>query len=265
MILCQGQEVYSRTLQAGKGKEDRYLKVDSRRDAIYNVPDSRHRSMKKKPQTRSTSPKGTRRIEAWIYTVINPLIESLKIERTFLSEKNWTWRYIQRNLVSIEPLERYINSVHQPNFDDFFTSNPKVERMREQHDEQRAALLEHCLNAFDHLTARQDFQQKVTEKLVQYGDYPGGATPREDFSKLIAEYIINKTKDLPSHYTTAGFWSQFGQELLGFRTGRVFEELDVTGEELSKVDESLLTALKNLRTNLCKKYDIPPAPTVLAG
>lgn len=43
------------------------------------------------------SKKGTRRIEAWIYTVINPLIEALRIEKSFLRDKNWTWRYFTKN------------------------------------------------------------------------------------------------------------------------------------------------------------------------
>jgi len=56
------------------------------------------------------SKKGTRRIEAWIYTVITPLIEALKIEKSFLKDKNWTWRYYTKNLEFILPLEGYVDS-----------------------------------------------------------------------------------------------------------------------------------------------------------
>ena len=84
--------------------------------------------------------------------------------------------------------------------------------------------------------------------------------------ELIAEYIINfQPKALPSYYTTAQFWSQFGEELLAFRVGDVFEELDASGQKLGKSDESLLTMLQKVRSTFCKDYDIPPAPITPLG
>lgn len=206
------------------------------------------------------SKKGTRRIEAWIYTVITPLIEALKIEKSFLRDKNWTWRYSTKNLEFILPLEGYVDSASIPNFEDFFNTNPKIEKKRKKREELRAALSENCQSTFKYLIELKDFQEKVKSSLSMYGEYPGGAVPEKDFYKLIAQYIINDTKEMPPHYTTSQFWSKFGNEFLEFRTGENFEELDASGKRFEGEDECLLMTLENLRSDLCEKYDIPAAP-----
>ena len=206
------------------------------------------------------SKKGTRRIEAWIYTVITPIIEALKIEKSFLKDKNWTWRYYTKNLEFILPLEGYVDSASIPNFEDFFNTNLKIERKRKKREDLRAALTENCQIAFKYLTELEDFRDNVKSSLSMYGEYPGGAVTEKDFHKLIAQYIINDTKEMPQHYTTSQFWSKFGNEFLEFRTGEKFEELDASGKQLEVEDERFLITLENLRSVLCEKYDIPAAP-----
>jgi hypothetical protein len=222
--------------------------------------------MKTKLKNKNAFKKGARRIEAWVYTVINPLIEALKVEKSFLNDKNWTWRYQIKSLEFILPLEKYVDSASLPNFEDFLKANPQIERKRKKHDDLRAALSEKCQIASNHLIALEPFQEKAKLSLSTYKqespteEYPGGAIPEKDFDKLVAQYIINSIKELPGHYTTSKFWSRFGKELLQFRTGDVFEKLDRSGEQLEKEDERFLVTLENVRSNLCEEYDIPAAP-----
>lgn len=222
--------------------------------------------MKRNPQNKNVPRKGMRRVEAWIYTVINPLIEALKVEKSFLKEKNWTWRYQTKSLEFILPLEKYVDSASLPNFEDFLKANPQIERKRKKHEDLRAALSENCEIAFNYLIALGSFQNKIksslstSEKENPAGEYPGGAVPEKDFDKLIAQYIVNWIKELPGHYTTSKFWSRFENEFLQFRTSGVFEKLDASGEQLEREDDHLLTTLENLRSNLCEEYDIPAAP-----
>jgi hypothetical protein len=121
------------------------------------------------------SKKGTRRIEAWIYTVINPLIEAHKIEKSFLRDKNWTWRYSTKNLEFILPLEGYMDSAYIPILRDFFNTNPKIEKKRKKREDLRAALTENCQIAFTYLIELKAFREKVKSSLSMYGEYPGGA------------------------------------------------------------------------------------------
>jgi hypothetical protein len=222
--------------------------------------------MKKKLQDRNTFKKGARRVEAWIYTVINPLIESLKIEKSFLKDKNWTWRYQTRSLEFILPLEKYVDSASLPNFNDFLKTNPQIARKNKKHDELRTTLSENSQIAFNHLVALKPFQEKVKSSLSVYKqesqaeEYPGGAIPGKDFDKLVAQYIVNSIKELPSHYTTSKFWATFADEFLKFRIGDVFEKLDTSGEQLKDEDDRLLKSLENLRSTLCEDYDVPAAP-----
>lgn len=222
--------------------------------------------MKRKLQKKNALKKGPRRVEAWIYTVINPLIEALNVEKSFLKDKNWTWRYYTKSLEFILPLEKYVDSPSLPNFEDFLKANPRIKQERKEHDDLRIALSENCGTAFNHLIALDPFQDKVKLSLSIYkkenptGEYPGGAIPEKAFDKLVAQYIVNSIKELPGHYTTSKFWLRFGDEFLRFRASEVFEDLDTSGDELEKDDERLLITLENLRSNLRKEYDIPAAP-----
>lgn len=222
--------------------------------------------MERNPQNKNVPRKGTRRVEAWIYTVINPLIEALKIEKSFLRDKNWTWRYQIKSLEFILPLEKYVDSASLPNFKDFLKTNPQIERKREKHDDLRTALSENCQIAFNYLAGLETFQDKAKSFLSIYEKenptegYPGGAIPQKDFGKLIAQYIVNSVKDLPDHYTMSKFWSRFIDEFLQFRTSEVFQKLDASGQQFEKGDERLVMTLENLRSNLCEEYDIPAAP-----
>lgn len=219
---------------------------------------------KKKVQVKKRLKKGSRRIEAWIYAVINPLIEALKTEKSFLKEHNWTWRYHIKDLEFIKPLEGYMDSIALPALEDFLLANPRIERERKKHDDLRTALLKNCQIAFENLLTLNAFQQRVTSSLSDYRQkepqkgYPGGAVPEEDFNKLIAQYVINNIKTLPEHYSSSNFWHKFANEFLAFRKGKIIEQLDASGKQLEEEDERFLRFLKNMRSILCEKYDLPP-------
>lgn len=125
--------------------------------------------------------KGSRRVEAWIYTVINPLIEALKVEKSFLKDRNWTWRYETKSLEFILPLENYIDSASLPNFQQFFKAYLAIEQMRKKHEDLRAALSENCQVVFNHLIAVDAFQEKARSSRSAYGEYPGGGCSGRGF------------------------------------------------------------------------------------
>jgi hypothetical protein len=225
--------------------------------------------MSKRPVTKAAPKKRTRRVEAWIYTVINPLIEALKVEKSFLDSQNWTWRYRTNSLEFIGPLESYVDSISLPNFEDFFIGNSRLEQMRKEHEELRETLSQCCHKAFTHLDKLDAFRNRVAASLSSYresaAENPAGAIPDSDFYKLIAQYVINNIRELPGHYTTSGFWAERGKEFLEFRTVDVFRKLDAAGKHLSERDEKLLQTLKNLRAKLSQEFDVPPAPVSYSG
>lgn len=65
---------------------------------------------------------GRERRKAWIYSVINPILEALKIESGFLARRNWTFRQHSRDLEFIRPVEAYVDYQSRPNWEDFVSS-----------------------------------------------------------------------------------------------------------------------------------------------
>lgn len=212
------------------------------------------------------SKKGSARVAAWVHTVINLLIEALRIEKNFLKDHNWTWRYSSGKLEFIHPVQRYLDYASLPNFEDFLRANPKFQKLFDRHDQLLEKLDKECRQALQSLNTSQLFRENVQRLLSEYitsgtGEgYPGGAVPEKDFHKLIAQYIINNIKEFPGHYTIWKFWGRFGEDLLEFRTGEVFQRLDETGEYMEHHDEMLIKKLEDLRFEFCQKYDIPAAP-----
>jgi hypothetical protein len=217
--------------------------------------------------TKKGPQKGSLRVAAWIHTVINPLIEALQIERGFLEKHNWTWRYYNNTLEFIKPLRNYLNPPSWPNLDDLLRANPSLNEPLQSHDKLLSQLKDNCQKAFQFLQESIDFQEKVDNLLKQYREeykekgYPGGAGPEGDFSKLVAERIINKIEEMPPYYTDSFFLSLYGKALLSeFRVGKIFEVLDASGAQLNLHDQSLIRILEDLRFELCEKYDVPAAP-----
>ena len=222
---------------------------------------------KKNPRRKTTPPKGRERVKSWIYAVVNPLIDAIRVERGFLKEKNWTWEYRSKGLISIHPLERYVESAHLPIFQDFFKEDKEMDRKRKKHDTLRAELSEHCRVAFATLTDSPAFQATVSSALAQYSQglpdpnqHPRGAVPEAEFPGLIAQYVLNHVQQLPDYYSSSRFLAQFGPKLSAFRIGDIFDRVVESGKKLETEDARLITALETLRSRYCKEYDIPAAP-----
>lgn len=220
--------------------------------------------MKKSARQQSPPQKGSDRVSAWIHTVINPLIEALRIEKNFLEERNWTWRYPITELEFIRPLQLYLDYAMRPNFEDFLRANSKFRKDVERQDDLLRKLTEECRKAFKSLEGNRPLQERLGELRSDYmrggKESPGGTVPEEEFFRLIAQYLVNNIKELPPYYTTSEFWNRFGEELLRFRTGEAFQRLEKAGEDLRDHDERLIKKLEDLRFEFCEKYDIPAAP-----
>ncbi len=52
--------------------------------------------------------RGSRRVEGWVYEVINPILDVLPGEIALLDAGNVTWRFLQRRLEFIRPIAEYL-------------------------------------------------------------------------------------------------------------------------------------------------------------
>ena len=185
---------------------------------------------------------GKERVKAWIYAVINPLLDGLRTELHFLKDRNWTFSADRQDLQFIRPLETYVEGFTFPNFEDFMESNPKVKAAVARHDELKDVLLARCEAAFNHLINSPAFQERFAScyRQVSLGSskYLTEAD-KERLHKAVALYIVNNRRELPVHHTDSDLWSNFGGEFLALRSGKVFQNLYRSGLELEKHNEQL--------------------------
>lgn len=207
---------------------------------------------------------GRERRKAWIYSVINPLLEGLRIESSFLERGNWTFRRSSRDLDFIRPLEMYIAYQSRPNWDDFRSSNAQLQGSVKRREEQREKLRVACSAAFDCLVAMPEFQQKVSdtfEAFASAGENTNNLVHRNVKPyEAVAELVINSTRTLPEDYPVHRFWSTFRDDLMRFRKGAAFEEADGAGFDLKNSNDDLVAELKALRSSVAEEYDIAWAP-----
>src|SRR5260370_16735513 len=65
-----------------------------------------------------------RRVAAWTYAVINPIIESLHREFSLLDSGNLTWRPYSRRCEMIKAIQHYWSSTQWPNYLHFLSEPP---------------------------------------------------------------------------------------------------------------------------------------------
>jgi hypothetical protein len=208
---------------------------------------------------------GRERGKAWIYSVINPLLEALKTEDFFLLKRNWTFRRYNRDLEFILPIAALVDYQSRPNWEDFMSSNPEIKEKVQDRDAQRDELKRACGDAFDSLVAIPDFRRKVEESVERFraGGAPAAGElvhPNVDPCEVTAELVVNNIVELPSHYGLYRFWSMFNHEFMPFRVGEQFDRADEAGLELGRSNDELGADLTSARSALAAEYDIPWAP-----
>ena len=203
---------------------------------------------------------GRERAKAWIYSVINPLLDGLSLETSFLAKGNWTFRGYNRDLEFIRPTATFVDYQSRPNWDDFTASNPDIRERIARRDERREELGKGCIVAFDYLVPIQEFEQEVSRCLTAWQAREGGNLGQRP-AEVVGELIVNNVRDLPDHYGYHRFWSAFGAEFLRrFRTGEPFDRADQAGLALRKSNDELFADLMKVRSDLAAEYDIPWAP-----
>lgn len=208
---------------------------------------------------------GRRRVEGWINGVINPLLDALPIEMSFLERGNLTWRHHDRSLAHVRPIREYLSGPGRHILGDFERASPGDRKRFAVHDDLLDELTAGASGAFDELTSWPGFQVDVEDALRSYLDgrpgaaYPGGAIPREQFVDLMAEHLVNRILTIPDRNLDHEFWSLYGGRLLSHRTGLRFDELDRLSGALLDHDRALQKRLEDTRFDLCTEYDVPAA------
>lgn len=216
----------------------------------------------------STLPLHSKRVQAWVYATVNPLIKSLRGEIHLLGQGNLSWRAYSKRCEYIRPIPEYIESSQRPNFEDFLADqlNPGFKEPFERHDHQVSEVEKVAARFFVGLTDSSEFQNQVKDAVEEYAsvargnpNYPDLGTIR-DLAKVVAEYLINRVDNLPDHYMTHKFWEDYRGRFNHYQNPPSFQELDQTAAALHETSMNLLSDLEGHRRHLCVTYDIPAAP-----
>jgi hypothetical protein len=217
---------------------------------------------------RSVAPKRqSRRVAAWLYVVLNPVIEFLQREMELLDQKHLTWKFTTKRCEFIRTVQEYIDPKQWPNYYDFLAEHPIFVAAFKDHDESLEKLNSLAGDIYEWLLSSRDFSETVKKLARQYDSqpmartFPGGSLGSgDDLVKYCAEYLINGLRELPSHYSLSGFWNSSNTPLLTFRTAPDFKALDKTTEQLLLSSNKLKYSLETRRLSLSREFDVPAAP-----
>jgi hypothetical protein len=214
--------------------------------------------------------KQVRRVAAWIYAVINPIISSLERELFFLDSGNLTWRPHTGRCEMIRTIQEYVDSTQWPNYQDFVAEH-KTSRFVpafEQHDSNLNEVNVLAQQRFDSILSSTQILDSVNAELEFYESQKASLGPqapsltniRKDIPKTVAEYLINNAQNLPSHYVISAFWNFNGKNLLSIRALPEFQPLRRATENLRKTSAVVKQGLEDYRLSLSRSYDLPAAP-----
>ncbi len=217
----------------------------------------------------STAPKSqSRRVAAWIYAVINPIVDALDRELKILDAENLTWRSNLGRCESIRSIQEYVDAGQWPNFRDFLAEHSLFLKSFGQHDSDLTLVNERAQRVFDWLMSWDQFSTSVGELLDRYErerssigpQAPSFNNSRPELPKIVGENIVNNIQSLPAHYLFAPFWNFAAKQLLPFRNLPEFAPLHHARGKLRDTSSELKQELEELRLSLSRKFDVPAAP-----
>jgi len=222
-------------------------------------------------RTETSQKRQSRRVAAWIYAVINPIIDSLNREISLLDAGNLTWRVYSRHCEMIKKIQEYVDSTQWPNYQDFLAEHPQSVFVPgfKQHDSDVDSLNNVAQVLFDRLLSWPAFLDSVQAALTSYDNQRASLGPRarslEDLGKKdvydeVAQHVINNAQALPSHYIISHFWNEVGSDLLSFRNRPEFQPLHRSRGSLLEHSARLKQAMESYRLTLSRDYDVPAAP-----
>ena len=216
------------------------------------------------------SQKQSRRVAAWIYAVMNPIINSLEREISFLDSGNLTWRAYSRRCEMIKTIKEYVDSTQWPNYDDFLAEHDKSAFVPafKHHDSDLEALNNSALALFGRLLSLPDFLSSLDAALANYESQRASLAPQapslihtaKDVREEVTQHVINNVQKLPSHYVIASFWNEVGSNLLSFRNRPEFQPLHKVRNGLLEHSAKLKKVLESHRLTLSRRHDVPAAP-----
>src|SRR6266849_3404163 len=214
--------------------------------------------------------KQPRRVAAWIYVVINPIVDSLERELSFLNSGNLTWRSRTGQSEIIKTIQEYVDPAQWPNYQVFLAEYKASSLLTgfKQHDSNLDRVNTAAKEVFLWLVNSNTFRNMFEAALAQYESQRTSlgvpaqslVDSKKDVLEETAQHIINNTQNLPSHYVLSAFWNLTGNNLLSLCNAAEFLPLHRFKDKLVETSAKLKQILEAFRLTLSREYDVPAAP-----
>ncbi len=211
---------------------------------------------------------GPRIIRSWFDTVINPILENLKLEEKLLVQRNWTWRVPPSHLESIRSIVESAWQVSVDNLEQLITFYPNVEDLIERHDQEESELEDACRALHEALSTSSAIKEaygkaKQDDALTEQGTAVNSVLHGSDDQHLdlLAQYIVNNAEELPNYYVHSSVWNKYRSEFLSSLEDPAISPLRnaavQAGEKLLGTVNELSALLKEIRSRLSLQFDVP--------
>jgi len=223
---------------------------------------SKQRSRKKNVKV------GPRIVRAWFDTVINPLLSSLRVEKEYLVKRDWTWQFKPERLESARPIYSMVSV--EDNLEQFLEFYPHLNKTINDYEDKRENLFINCKKLHQVLTASPEFlevfQKATTKEFISEFNMGSlsnifGAYSSKYYPDVLAQYIVNHTDNLSSHYSTWRLWEKSKNEFLAVLDSNgvsiQHKKTNRAGQALLSTVEQLIKQLKEIREELSLGHDMP--------
>lgn len=203
--------------------------------------------------------KGSERVKAWIYAVVNPWSDILELEHNLLSEGSVSFRWQRGELEFVRPLRSSLARGAELILRDLARIRPEVKEWELKHDTAVECLRRSALAASAAITGGEGFRAAVMRARDATPDLARRVAKNdEQLIGWMAERALNNVGELSSDYSDADFWNQHRSDLIAARGDQKMARLDGDRALLIEVDEKTSQFLSELRESLVDEYDVPP-------
>jgi hypothetical protein len=208
------------------------------------------------------------KVRAWMWGVLNPIIDGLARQAELLQEGNLTWRYRNQRPEYIYPIEQFLDKDSQDNLRDLYRF-PEGKLLRERSESHRQTLEranDLATAAWTSLVRDNAFREQVCESLSLFGEaYPDQTWQRmfatkDDAVNVAGERLVNDSEHLPAYYVDAPFWNTRYADFSRWQGTQPIQALRAKVAELHGLVLHLIDLLHDQRLKWSDDFDIPVAP-----
>jgi hypothetical protein len=203
--------------------------------------------------------KGSLRVQAWLYTAIDPMLDGCERDLARLARGDLTWRHVTGLAATMRPAAEHLRPAARVNLEDLLRFVPDLAKLLIAQDVTYHEALTAARAAHAAMVGDARFRAAVTA-MTKASALRG--RPGEDHVARAAERVVNGGAVSPEE--SAPLWRALVEELRAFAPVEELRQLGDGVKSLHDATATLVAGLREARERLCDEFDLPPAPVTMA-